>query len=177
MKKEAENFFRPEFLNRLDDIITFNGLTRENISVIVDLAIKKLNARIAHRDIDISITQSMKDHIIDKGYSPKYGARPINRAISSIIEDYMADRLLRKEFNDGMSIEFDWSEQDGITHTIISNRNDSSSSSSSTTSLIDQDSSFRNIFMSDPLQEQQGMFQAFDFADIQKSIKNIQKKK
>ena len=121
IKKEVELYFRPEFLNRLDNIVIFNGLDHDSISVIVDLAINKLNKRIEHRDIVIKITDNMRDHIIEKGYNHKYGARPINRAIAEIIEDYMAERLLKKGFKDGMTIEFDY--VDGkIEHKILEER-------------------------------------------------------
>lgn len=121
MKKECEHFFRPELLNRLDDIIVFNRLDHDSIAIIIDLAIKKLNERMKHRDITITITDKMRDHIIDKGYSLKFGARPINRAIASIIGDYMAEKLLKKEFTDGMTIEFDYTD-DKVTHKILEER-------------------------------------------------------
>ena len=134
MKKEADNYFRPEFLNRLDDIVIFNQLDHNSISTIVDLSMNKLNERIKYRGIIFKITNNMKEHIIKEGYNEKFGARPINRAIQSIIEDYSADKLLRKEFNDGMTIEFDY--KDGkVIHNIIENRsettiNDSTNNSS-----------------------------------------------
>ena len=136
MKKECEHFFRPELLNRLDDIVVFNRLDHDSIAIIVDLAIKKLNERMRHRNIIISITNSMCDHIIDKGYSLKFGARPINRAIASIIGDYMAERLLRKEFTDGMAIEFDYID-DKVTHKILNKKKVIKEDSNKPLELID----------------------------------------
>lgn len=121
MKSEVNNYFRPEFLNRLDNIVIFNPLDHESISKIVDLSIQKLNDRIKHRDIEFKITNDMKEHIIKEGYDEKYGARPINRAIQNIIEDYCANKLLRKEFDDGMTIEFDYKDNK-IEHKILENR-------------------------------------------------------
>ena len=149
MKKECEHFFRPELLNRLDDIVVFNRLDHDSIAIIVDLAIKKLNERMKHRDIIISITNSMRDHIIDKGYSLKFGARPINRAIASIIGDYMAERLLRKEFSDGMTIEFDYID-DKVTHKILNKKKVTKEDTNKPLELIDSftsinsDSDFMN---------------------------------
>ena len=136
MKKECEHFFRPELLNRLDDIVVFNRLDHDSIAIIVDLAIKKLNERMKHRNIIISITNSMRDHIIDKGYSLKFGARPINRAIASIIGDYMAERLLRKEFTDGMTIEFDYVD-DKVTHKILNKKKVTKEDSNKPLELVD----------------------------------------
>lgn len=108
IEKEAQMMFRPEFLNRLDDMIIFQSLKHEHLKVIVDQTMKKLNARITHRDIDISITENMRERIIEVGYDPKYGARPIKRAIQSLVEDYVADKLLRNEIKNHMSIELDY---------------------------------------------------------------------
>lgn len=108
MRKEAEDYFRPEFLNRLDNIISFNRLNHDDISKIVDLQMNKLNNRIKHRDIEILLTDNMKEHIIKEGYNEKYGARPINRAIQSIIEDYIADKLLKNIYTDNTIINMDY---------------------------------------------------------------------
>ena len=81
----------------------------------------KLNDRIKHRNIIFKITDDMKEHIIKEGYNEKFGARPINRAIQSIIEDYSADKLLKREFNDGMTIKFDY-KNEKVTHKILENK-------------------------------------------------------
>ena len=93
--EEVKRIFRPEFLNRLDDIIVFRQLTRQNISDIVDIMLKEFAERIrSAKNITISVTDAAKEVLIDKGYDPKYGARPLRRTIQSLIEDSMADELL-----------------------------------------------------------------------------------
>lgn len=120
MKKECENYFSPEFLNRLDDIITFERLTHDQLYKIIDLLIDKLNKRIDHKNITITLTDNMKDKVIEKGYNPKYGARPINRAINELIGDYLSIRLLKNEIVDGMTVEMDYDkDKDEVTHKII----------------------------------------------------------
>lgn len=143
MKKECEHFFRPELLNRLDDIVVFNKLDHDSIAIIVDLAIKKLNDRMKHRDIVITITDKMKDHIIDKGYSLKYGARPINRTINSILGDYMAEKLLRKEITNGMTIEFDYID-DKVVHKILEQKKVIDNDNEKPLESVDFVSSFNN---------------------------------
>ena len=147
MKKEAENYFRPEFLNRLDDIIIFNQLNHDSISKIIDLSMAKLNSRIKHRNIIFKITNDMREHIIKEGYSEKYGARPINRAIQSIIEDYSADKLLRKEFNDGMTIEFDYKDEK-VVHNIIENRSENDNSKDTASYNINDNGTFEKVYNS-----------------------------
>ena len=118
MREEVENRFRPEFLNRLDDIVSFNRLNHEDVRKILDIQIDKLNKRIEYRDMKILLTDNMKDHIIKEGYNEKYGARPINRAIQNTVEDYLADKLLTKEIDDGMKVELDF--VDGkIVHSLL----------------------------------------------------------
>lgn len=118
IRKEAEDYFRPEFLNRLDDIVVFNQLQHDDVKKIVDLQLDKLNKRIEYRDMKIEITEAMHEHIIDKGYNVKFGARPINRTIQSMIEDNMADKLLLGEYTDGMTIRFDF-KNDEIVQSVV----------------------------------------------------------
>ena len=120
MKKECEHHFSPEFLNRIDDIIIFERLNHDQLLKIIDLMMDKLNKRIKHRGIKILLNNNTKKHIIDKGYDPKYGARPINRAIKEIVEDYMANKLLTKEINDNTTIELDYNkEKEKISHVVV----------------------------------------------------------
>ena len=131
MKKECENHFTPEFLNRIDNIIFFNKLSHDSLMKITDLQIGKLNERIKHRNIKIVITDSLRERIIEKGYDPKYGARPINRAIQEILGDYMAEKLLKKEIDDGMEVEFDYDkDKEEVTHKVLKeiHNNDSNQS-------------------------------------------------
>ena len=107
----------------------------------------KLNERIKYRDIIFKITDDMREHIIKEGYNEKYGARPINRAIQSIIEDYSADKLLRKEFNDGMTIEFDYKDEK-VVHNIIENRSENDNSKDTASYNINDNGTFEKVYNS-----------------------------
>ncbi len=87
--------FRPEFLNRLDDIIVFNALGREDIHKIIDISLGKLFQRITALGYTVELTKKAKDFIAEKGYDPQYGARPLNRAIQKYIEDPIAEEILK----------------------------------------------------------------------------------
>ncbi len=89
--------FSPEFLNRLDDVIVFNSLKREDIHLIIDLTLNKLFARITALGYQIELTEKAKDFLADKGYDPQYGARPLNRAIQKYLEDAVAEEILKAE--------------------------------------------------------------------------------
>ena len=116
--KRAKMQFRPEFLNRLDDVIVFHPLEKEHLRIIVDHTISKLNDRIAHRKIKLSITDNMREQIISDGYDPKFGARPIKRAIQSLVEDYIADKLLKRVITDNMNVMLDYDkDKKETTHT------------------------------------------------------------
>ena len=88
--------FSPEFLNRVDDMVMFKSLTREDIHKIIDLELEKLYGRINELGYSIEITATAKDFIVDKGYDEKFGARPIKRAIQNQIEDFISDEILKK---------------------------------------------------------------------------------
>jgi ATP-dependent Clp protease ATP-binding subunit ClpC len=89
--------FSPEFLNRLDDVIVFNSLKREDIHKIIDISLDRLFARINALGYTIELTAKAKDFLADKGYDPQYGARPLNRAIQKYLEDAVADEILKGE--------------------------------------------------------------------------------
>ena len=89
--------FRPEFLNRLDEIITFKPLTKENIYAIVDLAIKALNARLADKRLSLRLTDAARDLIIDRAYDPIYGARPLKRYLQSHVETLLARKMIAED--------------------------------------------------------------------------------
>ena len=92
-----KEFFRPEFLNRVDDVITFNPLTRENLVGIVDLMIKDLATELFRKEIILEVDSSAKDLILEKGYDPKFGARPLRRAIEKHIQNPIASLVIRGE--------------------------------------------------------------------------------
>ncbi|MGD1071344.1 MAG: ATP-dependent chaperone ClpB [Bryobacteraceae bacterium] len=100
--------FRPEFLNRVDDIIVFNGLSKEQLGVIVDLQLKRLEKVLAaERGLKLRVTPAAKDAIISDGYDPAYGARPMRRSIQRLIQDPLALRLLAGEFLAGETVVVD----------------------------------------------------------------------
>ena len=88
---ELGNFFSPEFMNRFDAIIEFSALSKENLLKIVDLMLDEVNAQIAQNDIHLDVTQAVKEKLVDLGYDPKMGARPLRRTIQDNIEDAIAD--------------------------------------------------------------------------------------
>ncbi len=98
LKVAIEKYFRPEFLNRLDDVIVFHQLLREDLKRIIDIELIKVRQRLADRGLQLILTDEAKDYIIDKGFNPDYGARPLRRAIENMIEDPMSESILRGEF-------------------------------------------------------------------------------
>jgi ATP-dependent Clp protease ATP-binding subunit ClpC len=101
IQKALKKTFSPEFLNRLDDVIIFNSLSREHIHKIIDISLGKLLSRIENIGYKVKLTEKAKDFIADKGYDPQYGARPLNRAIQKYLEDQVAEEILKGEINDG----------------------------------------------------------------------------
>ena len=115
IKEEAEKqvndmlklHFRPEFLNRLDEIIMFKPLTKDNISGIVDLLMKELNSRVEEKEITIQLTDSARDYIIDCGYDPVYGARPLKRFLQKNVETLVARAILSNSLSVGDTVKID----------------------------------------------------------------------
>ncbi len=99
--------FSPEFLNRMDDMIMFKNLTRENIHVIIDLELEKLYGRINSLGYEISMSDKAKDFIVEKGYDEKFGARPLKRAIQKYIEDPLAEEIIKSNLKEGDTITMD----------------------------------------------------------------------
>ena len=99
--------FRPEFLNRLDEIILFTPLTKENIAGIIDLIIADLNKRLADRQITIKLTDAAKEFVADAAYDPSYGARPIKRYIQKHVETLSAKLILQDKADEGDTIVID----------------------------------------------------------------------
>ncbi len=94
LMKEIERFFRPEFINRLDDIIVFRPLTKDDLVQIIEYEVNKVSKRLAQQGVKLELDQLAKDFLIDKGYNPDYGARPLRRAIGQYIEDPLSEMLL-----------------------------------------------------------------------------------
>ncbi len=101
--------FSPEFLNRLDDVIVFNSLLREDIHHIIDLMLGKLLGRVTNLGYTVELTEKAKDFLAEKGYDPQYGARPLSRAIQRYLEDPVAEEILKGELKDGDVIMADYS--------------------------------------------------------------------
>ena len=98
LKVAIEKYFRPEFLNRLDDVIVFHSLTQPDLKKIVDIELAKIRGRMTDRGLELVLTDEAKDLIIAKGYNPDYGARPLRRAIENMIENPMSEEILRGTF-------------------------------------------------------------------------------
>jgi len=98
LKEVMKNSFRPEFLNRVDDIIVFRGLTKENIKAIIDIELSKVSGRLAEKGLRLVLTDEAKELLIAEGYSPEYGARPLRRAIEHLLEDPLSEELLKGGF-------------------------------------------------------------------------------
>ncbi|HEV7362896.1 MAG TPA: AAA family ATPase, partial [Solirubrobacteraceae bacterium] len=103
----VEEAFKPEFINRLDDIVEFQPLTREQIGEIVDLQVAKVAARLAERGVVIELTDAARELIGNLGYDPTYGARPLKRVIQKRLVDRLAMALLEGEFTEGDTVRVD----------------------------------------------------------------------
>jgi ATP-dependent Clp protease ATP-binding subunit ClpB len=100
-------YFRPEFLNRVDEVVEFEALTREQLGEIVELQLERLRARLAGRGIDLELTDAAKETLAEAGWDPTYGARPLKRALQRLVENPLAMRLLEGDFADGERIRVD----------------------------------------------------------------------
>ena len=99
LKGEMEKNFRPEFLNRVDDIIVFRSLNKDDLKQIIDIELAKVSKRLKEKDLTLVLTDEAKDFIIEKGTSLEFGARPLRRAIEHLLEDPLAEELLRGTFD------------------------------------------------------------------------------
>ncbi|MCB4742966.1 MAG: AAA family ATPase [Sulfurovum sp.] len=104
---ELKFYFKPEFLNRLDDIVIFNPLDLDAITHIVNILFKGIQNKLAERDIAITLTTTAKTYIAEAGFDPVYGARPLKRALYEVVEDRLAELILEDKVIDGSSVEFD----------------------------------------------------------------------
>jgi len=93
--KEVERHFRPEFLNRVDETIMFHQLTREDLKAIVDIEMEKVRTRLASQNLQLALNDEAKEFLINQGFNPEFGARPLRRAIEHLIEDHISEELLR----------------------------------------------------------------------------------
>ncbi len=112
--EEAQRTFRPEFLNRIDEMAVFRPLSRDNLLRIVDAMLAELDDRLKGQGLSLDVSVGAKEKILEKGFKPKYGARPLRRAIQSLLEDRLADSLLTRKFANGTRIDVDV--EDGELH-------------------------------------------------------------
>jgi ATP-dependent Clp protease ATP-binding subunit ClpB len=106
-EEAMQETFRPEFLNRIDEIVEFEPLTRDQIGEIVELQLARLRDRLAERGLSLELTDGAKEHLAEAGWDPTYGARPLKRAIQRLVENPLALRLLESDFTDGDTVRVD----------------------------------------------------------------------
>ena len=104
LTEEAKKVFRPEFLNRFDDILVFRSLGRDELTQILELELEKVRKRLAERDIHFELDTSARDLLLEKGFDPTYGARPMRRAVERFLEDPMAEEIIRGDLREGETI-------------------------------------------------------------------------
>ena len=101
VNEELKNYFRPEFLNRLDEIIVFRQLVKEEVKQIADIMLSDIFKRLTEQGITLEVTERFKDRLVDEGFNPSYGARPLRRAIMRLLEDSLAEEILTARIKDG----------------------------------------------------------------------------
>jgi ATP-dependent Clp protease ATP-binding subunit ClpB len=105
--EELRERFRPEFLNRIDEVVVFEPLTREQLTEIVELQLRRLRERLAERGVELELTDDAKAVIAEAGWDPAYGARPLKRAIQRLLENPLALELLECRFSEGDTVRVD----------------------------------------------------------------------
>jgi len=103
--EEVKRLFNPEFLNRVDEMVVFRHLNKEDMIKIVDIVVEEILDKVADRDIQVILTKSAKKFIAEKGIDPVFGARPLKRTIQKYIEDPIAEEILKGNFSDGSRIQ------------------------------------------------------------------------
>ena len=104
LTEEAKKVFRPEFLNRFDDIVVFRSLGKEELTQILELELAKVEKRLAQRDLHFALNDTARDLLLEKGHDPTYGARPMRRAVEKYLEDPMAEEIIRGNLREGETI-------------------------------------------------------------------------
>ncbi len=99
--EEVKRTFRPEFLNRLDEIVVFHQLTKDQIKVIIDILMRDMRKRLKEKNLELSLSDKAQDFLVEEGFNPVYGARPLKRALQKYVEDPLSEELLRGRFRDG----------------------------------------------------------------------------
>ena len=115
VNEELKAYFRPEFLNRLDDIIVFTQLAKDEVKQIADIMLRDVATRLTEKGITLQVTDRFKERVVQEGYSPSYGARPLRRAIMRLLEDPLAEAMLSGEITDGVTAIADIDDENHVT--------------------------------------------------------------
>ena len=110
VNEELKQYFRPEFLNRLDEIIVFRQLTKDEMKEIAEIMLREVFSRLGDREITLTVSDKFKDNLVEQGFDPSYGARPLRRAIMRLLEDVLAEALLAGQIQDGENVYVDLDE-------------------------------------------------------------------
>jgi ATP-dependent Clp protease ATP-binding subunit ClpC len=111
VNEELKQYFRPEFLNRLDEIIVFRQLNRQEVTEIAEILLKEVFTRLVEKNITLEVTAKFKERLVEEGYNPSYGARPLRRAIMRLLEDVLAEEILMGRLRDGVTAVVDINEE------------------------------------------------------------------
>ncbi|ELS00342.1 ATPase with chaperone activity, ATP-binding subunit [Xenococcus sp. PCC 7305] len=111
VNEELKNYFRPEFLNRLDEIIVFRQLSKDEVKEIAEILLKEVFTRLTEKEIDLEVTDKFKERLVDEGFNPAYGARPLRRAIMRLLEDVLAEEILSGRLGEGDTAVVDVNEE------------------------------------------------------------------
>ena len=114
VNEELKNYFRPEFLNRLDEIIVFRQLSKDEVKEIAEILLKEVFARLTERGIALAVTDKFRERLIEEGFNPSYGARPLRRAIMRLLEDVLAEEILSGRIKDGDTATIDLDEERNV---------------------------------------------------------------
>ncbi|MDA9746158.1 ATP-dependent Clp protease ATP-binding subunit [Prochlorococcus sp. AH-736-K20] len=120
VNEELKQYFRPEFLNRLDEIIVFRQLTKDEVKEIAEIMLQEVFARLQDKGIKLSVTDSFKERLVEEGYNPSYGARPLRRAVMRLLEDSLAEEVLSGKIKNGDNALVDIDENKKVTINITS---------------------------------------------------------
>ncbi|MBC7240080.1 MAG: ATP-dependent Clp protease ATP-binding subunit, partial [Chloroflexi bacterium] len=107
LTRELKRLFRPEFLNRVDEVVVFHALTREDVEKIVDIQLERVNERLSEHGIRLTCTRAAHDLLMQEGFDPQFGARPMRRAIQRLVEDPLAEKMLMTDIPAGTVITVD----------------------------------------------------------------------
>jgi ATP-dependent Clp protease ATP-binding subunit ClpC len=123
IERDLKQTFRPEFLNRIDEVIIFHSLTQEHVKAIVNLQMAEISGRLAEHDLKIELSEAARDWLAQEGYDPQFGARPVRRTLERYVENPLAKRLLAGEFKDGDTVVVDTAaDEDGQVQLTFVNR-------------------------------------------------------